>query len=411
MSVRPVLAAALLLAAVFAGCVSVPGAPDPHPLKEYHIEATQIEQELYPGKTVTMWAFNGEVPGPTIKVREGDLVRIHFTNKHTLPHTLHFHGDHPFSMDGDDFQAVAPGDTFTYEFIAGPAGAYVYHCHVDTYVHVSRGMYGQYIVEPKRGFPGDKPDKEVGVIFGSWDPNHNHSAETYLLNGKAFPSTTPIQVEKGERVRFFMSSVSDYPVSAHLHGGLPRQVWPVDQDIDVVPLFNGETRVVDFVAKEPGAWMFHDHFERHLTNQHAYPGGALTTLEVGKEYWGKTAETMGHHGGSGHDGGSKPPATHAPSKEDVAKGTEVAMKNFQYAAPDLKVKAGTTVVWKNYDAAPHTVTSNDKDGPLDSGNIAKDGVYAYTFTKPGTYSYRCVPHSAAGDDGSYQGMVGKVIVT
>ena len=412
---RARVALLIALSLLFAGCVSLAQSTFPaSPVKEFHLEAVEKEIELHPGKRVKAWTYNGELPGPLIRVTEGDLVRVHFTNNHTLPHTIHFHGAHPFAMDGDDAQAVAPGETFTYEFRAGPAGAYVYHCHVDTPLHVPMGLYGQLIVDPKHGWPGDPVDKELFALFSDWNPRHNATAETYLFNGKAFPSTEALQVDEGDRVRVFMSSMSDFPVAGHLHGYLPRQVWPAEHPIDVVPLAHAETRVIAFTADNPGAWMFHDHYEQHLTNDGVYPGGSLSAIEVGAPHHGKFRETMGahvhaspKHAPKGAPAGGAPGAAAPPAEG----GSTVSARDFSFAPGTLEVKAGTAVTWRNEGDAPHTVTSVEKGGPLDSGMLDPGEAFTHTFTEPGTYEYRCLPHAAKGKDGRFAGMVGKVVVT
>ena len=130
---------------------------------DMHLEVDEIQEEVYPGQFETFWVFAPEgkgmcsparVPSPTIRVEEGDRVRIHLHNTHYLPHTIHFHGTiHSNAMDGvpDITQApVGPGETFTYEFVARHPGTFWYHCHVQPDVHVLMGLAGMFIVEPNR---------------------------------------------------------------------------------------------------------------------------------------------------------------------------------------------------------------------------------------------------------------------
>lgn len=99
------------------------------------------------------WTFNGTVPGPTMRVTEGDLVRITLINpeSNTHSHSLHMHSIHPAAMDGVEGEGiVAPGKSFTYEFVAQSFGVYPYHCHVAPVAdHVKRGLYGMLIIDPK----------------------------------------------------------------------------------------------------------------------------------------------------------------------------------------------------------------------------------------------------------------------
>lgn len=396
------LVGALLSTLGLAGCLMPAAGTAPlGAVKEFWLTAQETQVELWPGHTVAMWTYNGQVPGPLLRVTEGDQVVVHFQNNHTLPHTVHFHGDHPFGMDGMDEMAVPPGGSFTYRFTAGTPGAYVYHCHVDTPVHIPMGLYGQFVIDPKDGWPGEKPDHEYFAVFSGWNPNHNLSAETHMINGKAYPLTQPFQAKVGERVRLFITSFDEEPVAVHLHGALSQQVWPGTQPIDVIPLAHAETRVVDYVTNEPGVWMMHDHYERHLRNDGAYPGGSLTALEIGEPYWGKFA--------AGHAHGGQDAAP--PSPDEVANGTAVHVMDYKFAPGAITVKAGTTVVWTNHGQAGHTVTSDEKDGPLRSALLAPGQSYAYTFDKPGTYRYHCAPHSAKGQDGAWAGMLGTVVVT
>ena len=99
-------------------------------LREYWIYAEEKELEVAPGVYYAGWAYNGQIPGPTIRATEGDIVRIYFYNKGSYPHTMHFHGFHKSGMDGaEEEYFVDPGKNFTYEFIADPVGTHLYHCH------------------------------------------------------------------------------------------------------------------------------------------------------------------------------------------------------------------------------------------------------------------------------------------
>src|SRR3989338_4353731 len=111
-------------------------------LREYWIYAEDKEIEIAPGIFFPAWTYNGQVPGPTIRATEGDLIRIHFQNKGTKPHTMHFHGYHAADMDGSmPEQTVLPGDSFTYEFKAEPFGIHLYHCHgFPVSQHIHKGL-------------------------------------------------------------------------------------------------------------------------------------------------------------------------------------------------------------------------------------------------------------------------------
>ena len=91
---------------------------------EYTLVAEETTLEIAPGVRVDAWTYNGTIPGPTLTATEGDRVIVHFINKTPLPHTVHFHGDHPSTQDGV-FEHVMANETYTYDFIATPAGALI----------------------------------------------------------------------------------------------------------------------------------------------------------------------------------------------------------------------------------------------------------------------------------------------
>ena len=135
-------------------------------VKEFHLLAEPIRWEYTEGKTLIAWGFNGQIPGPEIRVQEGDRVRIVFTNKLPKPTTIHWHGvDVPFEQDGVPGvtqNAINPGETYIYEFIAKPASTRFYHAHGsqamgDEAQQLDMGLAGAFIIEP-RGY--QKPDKE-----------------------------------------------------------------------------------------------------------------------------------------------------------------------------------------------------------------------------------------------------------
>ena len=122
--------------------------PDGRTLREYELTVVDREIEVAPGVMYAAWTFNGQVPGPTIRATEGDVMRVRFSNAGSHPHTAHFHGIHAANMDGV-FEVVEPGESYTYEFTAAPAGLHLYHCHAFPLKrHLAKGLYGTFIVDP-----------------------------------------------------------------------------------------------------------------------------------------------------------------------------------------------------------------------------------------------------------------------
>ncbi|HET8976452.1 MAG TPA: multicopper oxidase domain-containing protein, partial [Solirubrobacterales bacterium] len=129
--------------------------PSGRVLREWTLIAGDKEIEVAPGVKYPAWAYNGRVPGPTLRAREGELLRVRFINGSEHPHTIHFHGLHPAEMDGVPgigAGLIDSGGETTYEFTAEPFGLHLYHCHAGPLAeHIARGLYGAFIVDPKDG--------------------------------------------------------------------------------------------------------------------------------------------------------------------------------------------------------------------------------------------------------------------
>ena len=139
--------------------------------KVFNLTAQPVRWNILKDVTVTAWAYNGMVPGPLIRVTEGDKVKILVNNKLSEPTTIHWHGIQvPNNMDGipDETQKpIQPGETFTYEFVAKPAGTYWYHSHYDSDKQISVGLSGAFIIEPKGGL-ASKPDIDKVLMLNEW---------------------------------------------------------------------------------------------------------------------------------------------------------------------------------------------------------------------------------------------------
>ena len=276
-------------------------------VKEFTLTAEPIRWEYSKGKTITAWAYNGQVPGPQIRVTEGDKVRITFTNKLPKATTVHWHGlDVPNSMDGVPGvtqDAIQPGKSFTYEFTATPAGTHFYHTHGskmgDEAQQSDMGLSGALIVEPK---DYQKPDKEFTMVLDDWQKGSGDfnmamqdmdmgsgsmmdmsmSYNLFTINGLAFPDTKPLDVKQGDKVHIRLinaSASTTHPM--HLHGQqfkivatdgnpVPEAAQLTKNTITIAP---GETYDVEFTADNPGVWAFHCHELHHAE------GGMMTLLK------------------------------------------------------------------------------------------------------------------------------------
>ena len=240
--------------------------PDGTMLREYEIVAVDREIEIAPGVFFPAWTFNGQVPGPTIRARQGDRVRINFLNQGSHPHTMHFHGWHPPAMDGSlPEHQVVPGGSFVYEFDAEPFGTHLYHCHaVPLKRHIHKGMYGAFIVDPMQA---RAEADEMVMIMNGFDTDFDSDNEVYAVNTLAnHYMTHPIRVEVGRLVRMHVINVTEFDLinSLHLHGMFfdvyrtgTRTI--VDDHTDTVMLCQGERAVLETTFRYPGKFMFHAH--------------------------------------------------------------------------------------------------------------------------------------------------------
>lgn len=298
-------------------------------IKVFRLTVKDVKFEIHPGKTVEGWGFNGQVPGPTIRVKEGDRIRVILNNETDGKHTLHVHGQKKITvMDGVPYLGQKPvekGESYTYEFTVENPGTTFYHCHVDTAHHMDMGMYGAFIVEPKKvKYPFDReytmvldewptghvhvhpgmemPEhEEHGVVTEHPGRPHEHPEEkpagrdwypetyneykpvydTFVINGKAFPYTEPVEVKEGEKVkiRFINAGAQTHYMHIHSHKFLVthRDGAPVKnpQRLDTVAVSPGQRVDILIEANSPGVYPFHCHEATHVANDSIYPGGML----------------------------------------------------------------------------------------------------------------------------------------
>jgi manganese oxidase len=255
-------------------------------VKEFHLVAQPVVREIAPGMKANLWGYNGQSPGPTIEVVEGDRVRVYVTNKLPEHTTIHWHGQRlPNGMDGVagiTQPPIEPGKTFVYEFVARRAGTFMYHPHADETAQMAMGMMGLWITHPKDpSFM--RVDRDFAFLLNAYDidpgsatPRINTMLDFNLwtMNSRAFPGIAPLVVGKGDRVRIRMGNLTmtNHPMHLHGHefvvtgtdGGWtpPGSRWPeVTTDIAV-----GQMRAIEFLANEPGDWVFHCHKSHHTMN-------------------------------------------------------------------------------------------------------------------------------------------------
>jgi FtsP/CotA-like multicopper oxidase with cupredoxin domain len=400
--------------------------------KEFTLVAQEVDWELFPGTTVKAWTYNGSVPGPEIRVTEGDKVRITLVNQLPVPTTIHWHGiDVPNNMDGVPGltqDAVQPGETYTYEFLATNPGTRWYHPHQDTSVQNPLGLYGSFIVEPQKP-PADAVhyDRDFTYVLSEWStaltpsvaegeaslPTSGPGApqskqldfDYFLMNGKAGTGITGMTVHEGDRVRIRLINAGALVHTIHLHGhsfkivatdGNP--VPPAAQLLkDSVTIGPSERVDVEVLADNPGVWMFHCHMQHHAEN------GMMTTFSY--EGYSAPVQNGDHLQTMGMPGMATAPAAPAPTAVQPAStavasppatgdGAQVSMVDNRFVASVITVPVGTTVTWANNGTNVHTVSSYD--GQVESGSINPGSAFSYTFNQIGEFKYICRQHLLSG---------------
>ncbi len=294
-------------------------------VKEFHLVAEPVIREIAPGMKAHLWGYNGQSPGPTIEVVEGDRVRIFVTNRLPEHTSIHWHGQRlPNGMDGIaglNQPSIKPGQTFVYEFVAQRAGTFMYHPHADEMTQMAMGMMGFWVTHPKN--PNFMPvDRDYVFLMnaydiepGSYTPRVNTMLDFNLwtFNSRAFPGIDPLVARQGERVRIRIGNLTmtNHPIHLHGHefvvagtdGGWtpPASRWPeVTTDIAV-----GQMRAIEFTASAPGDWAFHCHKSHHTMNPmgHTVPttigvdqsdlAAKITSLVPGYMSMGEAGGSMG----------------------------------------------------------------------------------------------------------------------
>ncbi|WP_157264204.1 multicopper oxidase family protein [Azohydromonas aeria] len=257
-------------------------------VKEFHLVAEPVVREMAPGFKAHLWGYNGQSPGPTIEVVEGDRVRIFVTNKLPEHTSVHWHGQRlPNGMDGVTGltqPGIPPGKTFVYEFVARRPGTFMYHPHADEMTQMAMGMMGFWVTHPKARHPLiDEVDRDFCFLLSAYDIDPGSYTprimtmldfNLWTFNSRVFPGIDSLNVRRNDRVRLRIGNLTmtNHPMHIHGHefaitgtdgGPTPRSTrWQeVTTDIGV-----GQMRQLEFIADEEGDWAFHCHKSHHTMN-------------------------------------------------------------------------------------------------------------------------------------------------
>ncbi|GBH33715.1 hypothetical protein NZNM25_05060 [Nitrosopumilus zosterae] len=394
--------------------------------RTYTVVAEDTTLEISPGLRVEAWTYNGTIPGPTLRATEGDRVIINFINNGQLPHTMHFHGDHDEKNDGV-FQEVLPGESYTYDFTAEPAGLFMYHCHVmPVSEHIRNGLYGAFIVDPKEGL---EPAREYVLVKGEYDleDQETWTPDYVFFNGYADQYwTNPLPAKTNELVRLYYVDMGAIPAFGfHIHGTIFETIvsgiWenaPIKtQTWEVGP---GNAAIFEAKWKDPGRYLFHLHgipeekgtmayFDVRDADSDAIDGvdiaktksidmwdwqkQILTDLEMpddDAEITKTIASTSSHEEHLTFAQNTDESHIVETTLCEVEEGSAIKSSNKSYYPKLTQIQVGDTVTWTNKDVSVHTVTSNDE--LFDSGMMMPGDTFEQTFESVGLYEYYCMLH-------------------
>jgi len=280
-------------------------------IREFIIPVTHETIEIAKGVMYEGWTFGGTVPGPTIRVREGDLVRITFVNDAPMPHSIDFHSARIAANVA--YRTIMKGDTVTFEFTATDPGAYLIHCGTPPItMHVMQGMYLAMIVDPRQGW-GTRADKEFVLVqsefyaqagdsagaplVADWTAAMDKRASHVVFNGRAFQyKDAPLMVDEGDRIRLFVVNAGpSFRSDFHVVGAIFDRVYA-----DGTP-GNAMKKVQTWTVPAGGGAVFETVFRKGASGEGLYPfvthsfadaeKGAVGVIKVGTP---KTHTNMAH---------------------------------------------------------------------------------------------------------------------
>ncbi|WP_411970653.1 multicopper oxidase family protein [Mesorhizobium sp. CA14] len=275
-------------------------------VKVFELRPSVVRWQILPDVTVDAYAYNGQIPGPRIHIRQGDRVRINVTNGLPEETTVHWHGlVLPNQMDGpaEITQApIEPGQTYSYEFTATQHGTYFYHPHAKPDRTQALGLYGALIIDPANPADEVAADHDYVIELQEWlvregltypsMPMDGGMPNFFTINGKAYPSTETIHMKVGETLKVrFIGTNNGFIHPMHIHGG-PFEVVARDGETipaaarflaDTVNVGPGQRYDVIWTARRPGKWLIHCHIPHHTTNNNAEEkggGGLMVVIDV-----------------------------------------------------------------------------------------------------------------------------------
>jgi nitrite reductase (NO-forming) len=429
-------------------------APDvPPPIKRsepkvvvVHWEAKETKIELTPNVVYeTYWTIEGKVPGPLLRVREGDTVEIHLKNSpsNSHPHNIDFHfvagpggGAGPLT--------VMPGQEAVLRVKATMPGFYMYHCAASESIptHIANGMYGFVLVDPANGLPDVDHEwyvvqsefyaeqKTAGHLTFAFQKGLAERPDYVFWNGRfgALAGENALQAKPGERIRLYVGNAGPNLVSSfHVIGTMFDAVYregdlvdPPAHGIQTTLIPSGGAAVVEFTPRVPGMYLLVDHSIFRILK------GAVGQIMVGdsgsgsgedavkaREFYDPILTQPGAAGGHDMKGGAPAPPPLEESEGTANRGTASKVssssrsnsgvvtipydasvqgtdKNHYYNPGIMTVPKGAAVTWMNKDMVGHELVFDTVD--VGSGPFNPGAKWSHTFNSSGRFPYHCKPH-------------------
>lgn len=273
-------------------------------VREFELKTGVVRWHILPKVMVGAYAYNGQVPGPTIRAKPGERIHVKLTNGLKEPTTVHWHGiDVPFDQDGIPGMSqkpIAPGATHAYAFtVPDTPGTFFYHTHVNADRQQALGLYGAFIIEDAKA---QAYAQEHIIQLGEWSvapdgstlPAMDHDGmrpNYFTFNGKASPSTETVKAKVGDRLLFRIVGTGQFIHPIHIHGpaftivAMDGHTLPEAARVrkDTVLIGPGERYDLAWVPTRPGKWMLHCHINHHATNdgvEDGHGGGMMMVIDV-----------------------------------------------------------------------------------------------------------------------------------
>jgi nitrite reductase (NO-forming) len=429
-------------------------APDvPPPIKRtepkvvvVHWEAKETKIELTPNVVYeTYWTIEGKVPGPLLRVREGDTVEIHLKNSpsNSHPHNIDFHfvagpggGAGPLT--------VMPGQEAVLRVKASMPGFYMYHCAASESIptHIANGMYGFVLVDPANGLPDVDHEwyvvqsefyadqKTAGHLTFSFTKGLAEHPDYVFWNGRfgALAGENALQAKPGERIRLYVGNAGPNLVSSfHVIGTMFDAVYregdlvdPPAHGIQTTLIPSGGAAVVEFTPHVAGMYLLVDHsifrilkgaVGQIMVQGSAGGSGMDEAAANAREFYDPILTQPGAAGGHDMKGGAPaPPPLEEPegtaNKGAASKGSsrsnsgvvtipydasiQGSDKNHYYNPGIMTVPKGAAVTWMNKDMVGHELVFDTVD--VGSGPFNPGAKWSHTFNSVGRFPYHCKPH-------------------